>query len=86
MTIEVSGRLANQSTGGSPNRPAKKANRPFTGCIRRFFQTSALTVGITKNGAITSSRAMPRPQNSWSNRTANRVPSTTVITSTQPTR
>ena len=61
MTIEVSGRSANQSIAGRPSERAMKANRPFTGCISRFFQISALTVGITKNGAITSRRAMPRP-------------------------
>ena len=27
-----------------------------------FFQTSALTVGMTKNGAITSRRTMPAPE------------------------
>ena len=27
-----------------------------------FFQTSALTVGMTKNGAITIRRTMPRPK------------------------
>ena len=54
--------------------------------MSRFFQTSALTVGITKNGAITRTRAMPRPQNSWSSMTASRVPSPTVTMSTHPTR
>ena len=41
---------------------------------------------MTKNGAITSSRAMLRPRNGWSNSSASSVPSTTVITSTEPTR
>ena len=45
---------------------AIQANSPETGCISRFFQTSALTVGMTKNGAITISRTMPRPKNGWS--------------------
>ena len=79
MTTEVSGRLPNQSIGGRPSAVVNKANRPLTGCISMFFQISALTVGMTKNGAITSRRAMPRPKNSWSNRTASSVPSTTVI-------
>ena len=43
---------------------AMQANSPFTGCMSRFFQTSALTVGMTKNGEIISTRAMPRPGNS----------------------
>ena len=29
--------------------------------MSRFFQTSALTVGMTKNGAITISRTIGRP-------------------------
>ena len=49
-----------------------------------FFQINALTVGITKNGAITSSAAMFLPKNSRSKRTANSVPSTTVMISTAP--
>ena len=59
--IAVSGHSANQSIGCSPTSFASQANRPETGCINRFFQTSALTVGITKNGAITISRTRPRP-------------------------
>ena len=31
------------------------------GFMNMFFQTSAETVGITKNGAITRMRTMPRP-------------------------
>ena len=38
-----------------------QANSPETGCISRFFHTSALTVGMTKNGAMTISRTMLRP-------------------------
>ena len=41
-----------------------QANRPFTGCISMFFQIRALTVGITKNGAIANRRATPWPTKS----------------------
>ncbi len=43
-------------------RSQSQASRPETGCISRFFQTSALTVGMTKNGAITIRRTMLRPE------------------------
>ena len=59
--IEVSGSVPNQSSGGRPTMRARKAKSPLTGCISRFFQTSALTVGMTKKGEIISTRAMPRP-------------------------
>ena len=85
MMIEVSGRFANQSIGPSPRLVVIQANSPFTGCISMFFQISALTVGMTKNGAIASRRATPQPKNSWSNSTASRTPSTTVMISTPPT-
>ena len=55
------GASLNQSIGVTPNKFAIQANSPETGCINRFFQTSALTVGITKNGAITISRTTLRP-------------------------
>src|ERR1700761_2216091 len=59
--MENSGASLNQSIGVAPNRVAIQENNPETGCISRFFQTSALTVGITKNGAITINRTMLRP-------------------------
>ena len=34
---------------------------PFTGSMNMFFQTSALTVGMTKDGAITRMRTIPCP-------------------------
>ena len=55
------GASLNQSIGVAPNSVAIQANSPETGCINRFFQTSALTVGITKNGAITIKRMTLRP-------------------------
>ena len=51
----------------------------------RFFQTSALTVGITKNGAITISRTTLRPTTGWSSNSASGVPSRMVMASTEPT-
>src|ERR1700676_3619339 len=55
------GASVNQSTGVVPNSVDTQANNPETGCISRFFQTSALTVGITKNGALTIQRTNPCP-------------------------
>ena len=75
----------NQSIGVMPNSVAIQANRPETGCISRFFQTSALTVGITKNGAITISRTMLRPITGWSSSSASGVPSRMVMARTEPT-
>ena len=49
------------STGASPKNFHRCANSPFTGSMNMFFQTSAETVGITKNGAITRIRTMPCP-------------------------
>ena len=80
-----SGASVNQSIGVTPNSVAIQANSPETGCISRFFQTSALTVGITKNGAITISRTMLRPITGWSSSSASGVPSRMVIASTEPT-
>src|SRR5260221_13446715 len=54
------GASVNQSIGVMPNSVAPQANNPETGCISRFFQTSALTDGITKNGAITINRTNRR--------------------------
>ena len=59
---------------------------PFTGFMNIFFHTSADTVGITKNGAITRTRTMPRPQNGRFNNNASAMPPITVITSTPTTR
>src|SRR6266404_4301456 len=50
------GASVNQSIGVTPSSVDAQANSPETGCISKFFQTSALTVGITKNGAITINR------------------------------
>ena len=44
-------------------RAARSRRRArYTGCISRFFQISALTVGMTKKGAMTSRRTMPWPE------------------------
>ena len=76
---ESSGAWANQSIGAKPSEFAIQAKKPETGCISRFFQTSALTVGMMKNGAITISRTMPWPKIGWSSSSASSVPSTTVM-------
>jgi hypothetical protein len=53
--------------------------------MMRFFHTMAETVGRMKNGEIINTRAMPRPQNGWSNSSASAMPPTTVVTITPPT-
>jgi hypothetical protein len=60
----VMGYSANQSTGCNPNSLENHPKMPLIGCINKFFQISALTVGITKKGAMANSRATPRPMNS----------------------
>src|SRR6202790_5726623 len=79
------GASVNQSIGVTPNDVAIQANSPDTGCISSFFQTSALTVGITKNGAITISRTKLRPITGWSSNSASGVPSRIVMAKTEPT-
>ena len=37
------------------------AKTPYSGCIIMFFQTSAATGGMTKNGEMTRMRTMPWP-------------------------
>ena len=44
-----------------------------------FFQTSAATGGITKNGEITRMRTIPWPKIGWSISSAMAMPPTTVI-------
>ena len=50
------GQVVNQSITGRWSELEIQANSPETGFISMFFQTSPLTVGITKNGAITITR------------------------------
>jgi hypothetical protein len=61
MTIEANGKLPKKSMAGKPSPRAMLANSPFTGCISMFFQIRALTVGMTKKGAMAKRRATPRP-------------------------
>ena len=56
MITDSMGQLVNQTIGSNPSDRAIQANSPESGFIRRFFHTSALTVGMTKNGAITINR------------------------------
>ena len=76
----------NQTIGEKPSERAIQANRPESGFISRFFQTSALTVGMTKNGAITMSRITFWPNTGWSISSATRIPPQTLMRSTEPTR
>ncbi len=71
--------------GCSPSDFMIQAKRPETGCINMFFHTSALTVGMTKNGAITMRRTMLRPKIGWSRSSASSVPPTMLMTSTART-
>jgi hypothetical protein len=48
------------------------------------FHISALTVGITKNGLISSMRTTPRPGNGSLISSASAMPPTTVMTITLP--
>ncbi|MDT4864428.1 hypothetical protein FQZ97_991900 [compost metagenome] len=64
MMIEAIGNCENQSITGRPKLREINAKKPFTGCISKFFQISADTVGMTKNGAMTKSRAMFLPKKS----------------------
>ena len=50
-----------------------------------FFQTSAATGGITKNGEITRMRTIPWPKIGWSISSAMAMPPITVIASTPST-
>ena len=59
--MEKSEAWLSHSTGANPRNFQRCANSPFTGSMNMFFQTSAETVGITKNGAITRTRTMPCP-------------------------
>ena len=83
--MAVSGASANQSIGCSPTDFMIQAKKPDTGCISMFFHTSALTVGMTKNGAMTMMRTKPRPKIGWSSSSASNTPPTMVMTSTAPT-
>ena len=84
MTANI-GQLVNQSTTGSPRDCDIQANSPDTGFISMFFQTSALTVGITKKGAITRRRTMFWPKIGWSISNATPMPPTTLMISDQKT-
>ena len=85
MMTESIGACANQSIGAKPSDFAIQAKKPETGFIRRFFHTSAETVGMMKKGAITIRRTMPWPKIGLSRSSASSVPSTTVMMSTDPT-
>ena len=80
------GTSLNQSIGVAAQRASRSRRTVRTpDASSRFFQTSALTVGITKNGAITIKRTMLRPTTCWSSSSASGVPSRMVMASTEPT-
>ena len=54
------------------------------GFIIMFFHISALTVGMTKNGEISSTRTMPRPAKGSLMSSAIAMPNTTVMRITLP--
>jgi hypothetical protein len=86
MTTDSMGQLVNQTMGSNPNDRAIQANSPESGFISRFFHTSALTVGMTKNGAMTMSRSTFSPNTGWSISKATRRPPQTLMTRTDTTR
>ena len=56
------GTRPNQSTDVNPTAAHARASKPYTGCMIMFFHTSALTVGMTKKGAMTRRMAALRPK------------------------
>src|SRR5271170_3882909 len=86
MITDNMGQLVNQTIGSNPNDRAIQANSPESGFINRFFHTSALTVDMTKNGAMTMTRSTFSPNTGWSISKATKRPPTTLITSAEMTR
>src|SRR5277367_3878240 len=86
MITDSMGQLVNQTIGSNPNDRAIQANSPESGFINRFFHTSALTVDMTKKGAMTITRSTFSPNTGWSISNATRRPPTTLMTSTEMTR
>src|SRR6516162_6805940 len=86
MMTDSIGQLVNHTIGWKPSDRAIQANSPESGFINRFFHTSALTVGMTKNGAITISLSTFWPKTGWSIKSATRIPPQTLMTRTETTR
>ncbi len=61
ITMEKIGASLSQTTGSAPKKRHRCASRPLIGSMKMFFQTSAETVGMTKNGAMTRIRTTPCP-------------------------
>ena len=72
------GATASTSKRPSPSEVVTQLNRPKTGLSSMFFQTTALTVGMTKNGAISSERTSPRSGNVRCSSRARPRPSTSA--------
>ncbi len=58
-TMEGRAASVSQTSGSIPTALNPCAKSPFTGSMNMFFQTSAETVGMTKNGAMTRMRTTP---------------------------
>src|SRR5579884_3094592 len=64
-TIKVTlsrGNEENQGTAGRPMLCKTQSTMPKLGLSIRFFQTSAITEGVTRNGMVTSPRSTFLPQ------------------------
>ena len=85
MMIEANGIWPKKSIGSKPRLVAMRPKIPFTGFMNMFFQTSADTVGITKNGAMTMMRMIPVPNIGLSSRIAAKSPPIVVMANTPPT-
>jgi hypothetical protein len=73
-----------QSTSPTPSGESTQLTMPKTGLSIVVFHNSAAAAGITRNGAISSVRTMPRPRNFRSTSSAQTSP-TSSDSSTAPT-
>ena len=81
---DARGNRLTQSTWCTPNGDSTKLTIPNNGSSIEVFHTSAAATGVTRNGVISSVRAIPRPRKARSRSKARRRPSTTEI-NTVPT-
>ena len=73
-----------QSTSPTPSGPRTQFTMPNTGFSIVVFHSSAAAAGMTRKGAISSVRQMPRPRNLRSTSSAQARPTSTEH-STAPT-
>ena len=74
MMIDSIGYSANQSMRGPPSDVMTQSTTPKTGLSIMFFQPSAPTTGITRNGVMSIVRTMPRPGKRWLTSSAKKRP------------